>query len=362
MSKFIVPTVFSCIMIFSCATTKPYRKEEWKQNGITSLEKIKMGNINHSVLIRGTNIKENPILIYIHGQASPSMPFAHLEYPETGDQLELKFTVVHYDQRGVGKTAAISLPPLKSYNIEQYVTDAEDLVKYIRNKFNNQKIVIISESFGSIIGLKLIKKHPEWFAGYIGVGQMSNIKEYLNDIYKFALTNAEKENNKNALARLKSIKTKDGKLEFDKMTESQFNNTWWGLVKWYGYFLKNIYSPEKDLTKFFFKSMDKSPEYSFWDTIIYMNTYLFIYPKLGYIACKENLTEEIKEVKIPIYFVQGEFDLTNIQTKKLYDNIIAPKKEWIEIKGSGHVVRGEKPEEFNKILFEKIYTELGLKK
>lgn len=58
-----------------------------------------------------------------------------------------------------------------------------------------------------------------------------------------------------------------------------------------------------------------------------------------------------------MYFIQGEFDELNISAKQYFDQLIAPEKEFITIKNSGHVVRGDQPEEFNKILFDKVLPE-----
>lgn len=67
--------------------------------GIDSLEKIKLGAVDQWILIRGWN-RDHPVLLLMHGGPGfPCMPFAHV----AGD-LEKRFVVVHWDQRGAGKS------------------------------------------------------------------------------------------------------------------------------------------------------------------------------------------------------------------------------------------------------------------
>ncbi|MDD1763371.1 MAG: hypothetical protein LUQ70_01480, partial [Methanobacteriaceae archaeon] len=76
-------------------------------NSIASLEKIDLGGLKQTILIRGKD-KNKPILLCLHGGPGMTlMPFAHI----TDRKLEEKFIVVHWDQRGAGKTYTKSTNP-----------------------------------------------------------------------------------------------------------------------------------------------------------------------------------------------------------------------------------------------------------
>ncbi len=67
----------------------------------------------------------------------------------------------------------------------------------------------------------------------------------------------------------------------------------------------------------------------------------------------------MKDLKIPIYFLQGKYDyLTNSSVAKEYFDLLnAPKKTFIEFDKSAHFVPFEESEKFNKILINRILKE-----
>ena len=93
------------------------RIEITSPNGIASLEKVRLGGVDQWILIRGRN-RDNPVLLLMHGGPGfPCMPFAHVT-----SELEKRFVVVHWDQRGAGKSYSSSIPT-SSMNMKQFVAD-----------------------------------------------------------------------------------------------------------------------------------------------------------------------------------------------------------------------------------------------
>lgn len=69
--------------------------------GIEVLNPVDLGGITQWLLIRGKGHR-NPLLLWLHGgPGMPTMPYAHRF--DTRELLE-HVTVVHWDQRGVGKS------------------------------------------------------------------------------------------------------------------------------------------------------------------------------------------------------------------------------------------------------------------
>lgn len=75
----------------------------WKIKGddaVSELCSVKINGTDHSFLIRGASLK-NPVIIFVHGGPGCSeIPYV-VKYQK---ELEGFFTIVHYDQRGSGKS------------------------------------------------------------------------------------------------------------------------------------------------------------------------------------------------------------------------------------------------------------------
>ena len=71
---------------------------------------------------------------------------------------------------------------------------------------------------------------------------------------------------------------------------------------------------------------------------------------------KINLTETLKEIKCPVYFVVGQQDIqTSFDLSKEYFNIInAPLKDIYVFPGVGHNITAEVPSQIQGIMIEKI--------
>lgn len=322
--------------------TKPIRDLRGNiiSESITLLEKIELGGLRQSILIRGHN-KNNPVLLFLHGgPGSPEMPFAYAFQQD----LEKHFTVVHWDQRGAGKSFRIGL--LKStLTFEQYEKDTLELIDYLKNRLNQEKIVILGHSWGSILGMVLVHKYPEHFHAYVGIGQSVHLLEGEKLSYKYVLKTAKEQNNKKAIKHLEKIKNK----EIWDLRYTQAQRKW--LTKFGGWY--------HDATNSWVlgKNMFNCPEYNLIDCFKF-----FIGARFSYNQMWKSLMEEpsfigrINEVKIPVFFLAGRYDYNTPSelVEKFYEQLVAPKKELIWFEESAHSPNYEEREYFDKIMIEKI--------
>ncbi len=334
----------------SCATTIPYTTgTKSSQTGITSLENIKINDLKHAVLIRGKDTS-NPILLHIHGMGVPSMCFAFDEYLNDSVK-ENTFLVVHYDQRGFGKTYRYGKHGAKYITIKQYVDDAEALVSYLMQRFHKEKIYILAESWGTVIGAELVARHPDWFYAYIAVPQAANISEYLSNAYDFALEASKKDSNFKAMDEL----YKCGKPQ-PSYSKLKLNKAMGITGKWMDYYNLKRYNCE-DMTGYFFWCLWKSPEYSMFDFTETLNGYKTTSEILNKRLISFDLITEVSEIKVPFYLIIGEYDLFVESSKKYFDAVKADKKYFLPITKAGHMVRGEQVEAFNRIIYGTILPE-----
>ena len=139
-------------------TTWQTRKTLSPANSIESLEAIELGKVEQWILIRGED-RTRPVLLWLHGgPGQPLMPTAH----HYDAELIKHFVVVHWDQRGAGKSYDPALSP-EQLSVDQFIADTYDLVQYLRQRFNVPKIYLIGHSWGSELGALTVARYPELF-------------------------------------------------------------------------------------------------------------------------------------------------------------------------------------------------------
>ena len=85
------------------------------------------------------------------------------------------------------------------------VSDTEVVIEYLRKTYGKQKILLIGHSWGSVLGLQVAERHPEWLYAYVGVGQLINAQQNELEGYDFALSEARAHGNADAVKELEEI-------------------------------------------------------------------------------------------------------------------------------------------------------------
>ncbi|MDQ6655669.1 MAG: alpha/beta hydrolase, partial [Verrucomicrobiota bacterium] len=154
--------------------------------GIDVMERVRLGDLDQWIRIRGQD-SHLPLLLFLDGGPGvPEMPFA-----PANAELERHFLVVHWDQRGAGKSFDPAIPPA-SMNVAQLVSDAEELVNLLRHRFSQDQIFLAAHSTGSVLGVFLVQRDPQLFRAYIGISQVANLQMTETFLYNFATSAAVK--------------------------------------------------------------------------------------------------------------------------------------------------------------------------
>jgi pimeloyl-ACP methyl ester carboxylesterase len=310
------------------------------ENSIASLEEIDLGGIRQTILIRGKD-KNNPILLYLHGGPGLTlMPYAHI----FDRKLEEKFIVVHWDQRGAGKTYTKSTNP-GDLKIEQYLSDTYELIKYLYNRFDKEKVFLLGHSWGSYLGIVTAYRHPELLYAYIGMGQVINQPVDENISYNYVMEKARAANNQKAINDLNRI----GLPPYDNADKLLTERNW--LYKYDGI----VYNLSLFKT---IKYAIFSPEYSIWDHIKESRG-----SKLSLSSVNDefkivNIEETIKTLDVPVYFLEGRHDycVPSELVVKYMDILEAPHKEIIWFKNSAHMIPIEETDLYQDILINKVLS------
>jgi proline iminopeptidase len=172
-------------------------------NGIDRAEMVRIGGIDQYVTIRGRD-RRNPVLLVLHG--GPGFPEHALAWWNTRD-LEEYFTVVHWDQRGAGKTYLANDPKAVAPTMkpETFITDTDELIGWLKGQLGKKKVFLLGHSWGSFVGLEYARQHPGNLHAYIGVGQAANTPESERRGYAYALEAARRAGHAKAVTELESI-------------------------------------------------------------------------------------------------------------------------------------------------------------
>jgi pimeloyl-ACP methyl ester carboxylesterase len=314
-------------------------------HGISVLEAITLGGLPQWIFIRGTD-QTNPVLLFLHG--GPGAPLLGMSSSRKYDaNLINHFTVVHWDQRGAGKSFNREIP-VESMTLDRFVEDCKELIDYLRNRFHADKVFLVGHSSGSVLGLKTAHRYPEKLHAYIGVAQIINEYAQQQLTYEFILEEAVKAGD---ASRQKAI-TAIGPPPYD--SPKQFLEQA-GHVVHYGGFLR-----DKSITQYF--KMGKvmfnfltSPEYSLAEGIrTFRNKGLEFTINAMWEELKTvNLAAEIPSINVPIYFFEGKYDMTTptAVVEQYFDALKAEKgKQMIMFEHSGHLPMIEEKERYEELL------------
>ncbi len=179
-------------------------------HGIEENRLLPINGIMQWISIRGRDLR-NPILLVLHGgPGSPEMPAAWTFQSPWEDY----FTVVEWSQRGTGKTYAANTEAAMApgMNIDDMADDAAALIQYLRARFHKHKIFLMAHSWGTVLGVTVAQRHPDWLYAYIGVGQIVNFRKNEEAGYQFALSQAKAHHDTQAVKELEDIAPYPGKL------------------------------------------------------------------------------------------------------------------------------------------------------
>jgi pimeloyl-ACP methyl ester carboxylesterase len=288
---------------------------------IASLERVELGGVEQVILLRGHSV-HNPILLMLHGgPGMPQMPLAHsFQRP-----LEKDFLVVQWDRRGVGKSYHRDIQR-ESLTTAQLMSDAFELIAYLRWRFADTSLLLVGHSWGSYLGMHLVKQRPELFCAYVGVGQEAGSNRQNRSIQdRFIRDQAMARHQEQALEELRRDADSREKWLFRFGGEIHRMTSWLPLL-WIGI---------------------NAPEYTLGDMRNLVQG-LSLYSSAPAEAQREPLIDSITSVELPVFFFTGRHDYTvPFELSQVYlDKLKAPSKELVWFDNSAHFPFLEEPEKF----------------
>ncbi|WP_394751084.1 alpha/beta fold hydrolase [Spongiimicrobium salis] len=293
---------------------------------------VLIGGVPQWITIKGKDCS-NPVVLMVHG--GPGIPLSKY-HDSLFQDFEENFTIVHWDQRGSGRTylaqfeseeLTLDMITNTKLSVDLLVQDGLEVSDYLRNRLGQEKIIISGSSWGSFLATKMVHMAPNKFHFYIGLSQLVNGSKNYAESYKKVKTIAVERDDKAALAILNKMgpprwshPSSFGKLR--RIIKRYESETASDPVQWK---VSKAYLSEFSDAKY---SMF-SEEFSFLKFTGFNGDGM-----INDVALDECCTH----LKIPIYIIQGHKDLLTVPkvTKEFFEEIVASEKEYIQIENSGH--------------------------
>ena len=320
--------VISCgfIWLTQLTTSTPVIRSESGEiieGSIAELRQVTLNRRKEWISIRGNN-QDNPVLLFLAGGPGGSQMAA---VRHDLSELEKHFVVVNWDQPGAGKSYSAINP--MDITVDTYIEDGYELTKYLCETFNQEKIYIIGESWGSALGIFLIDKAPELYHAFIGTGQMIAFVETEIIDYELALEIARENGDTEKIRRLEANGPPPYYGADVTWKSAEYLNYLGSYMAQNPAIQNSDYNTFRDLF---------SSEYGIIDKINYLrgivNTFNHVYPQLYEI----DLRTDYASLDVPVYFFLGRHDI-NAPTslvEEYFEVLEAPHKEIVWFEHSGH--------------------------
>jgi pimeloyl-ACP methyl ester carboxylesterase len=299
---------------------------------------VPIGGIEQWITIRGQD-RNNPVLLILHGgPGDVTNPWTFAIFAPWEDH----FTVVQWDQRGAGKTFGRNGTQIgPSMTIDRMVQDGIELADYLRHHLNKNRIIVVAHSFGTIIGLKMVRARPDLFYAYVGTGEVADETKNYYVAYDALVKKARAIGDQQALAELTSVgpppyKSGDG-----------YRVQW----KWANRF--------EGANQFLFERLGLelvAPGSSLHDFNMSEDGQRLSGERLVGQASSETPADLGLGFAIPMFFFQGAEDFTTptALAHQYLDALKAPQKAFVPIEGGGHFAMFMKSDQFLKELLTRV--------
>jgi len=305
--------------------------------GVQEGEFVNIGGIRQWIQIRGED-RDNPVLLFVHGgPGGTTLPISSGWLP-----WEKHFTVVQWDQRGTGRTygaAGDALAP--TMTLERMTQDGVELAEYLRAHLHKEKIVLVGHSWGSFLGIHMVKQRPDLFSAYVGTGQVVG-KTTFEKAFELTIGRLQRlaaaTNNREALAELAPIASQPTLTPENRLIADRWNSAL-GLPPADGFQMTGPVPP------LFMPGLSLLDLYNWRRGAIFSAKYLT--GRKGPMFQSDTASLGF-EFSIPMFFIEGEVDgvTPGEPAERYFKEITAPHKEFVWVSGGDHFIPFDRPDQF----------------
>jgi pimeloyl-ACP methyl ester carboxylesterase len=218
--------------------------------------------------------------------------------------------------------------------------DGIELAQFLREHLHKDKIIIVGHSWGTILGIHMVKARPDLFYAYVGAGQEVNFQENEAVNYARVLDKAKALGDTKAVAELQA----SGPPPYPVMKALTTQRIW-----------AQAFEHADSYTATEYSSSLYAPGYSLLDLYhafqsIRFTLNAFIGPTMSGPAMKVDLNTLGPDFAIPMFVFEAPDDyITSPALAKAYvDTLGAPQKEFVMLNAGGHFAVFTHSDEFLK--------------
>ena len=291
--------------------------DTWGTRGVISRwVRWEIGGIDQHVLLRGN--PQGPPLLVLHG--GPGRPLSCLAggFPR---EMEARFLVAHWDQRGAGRSWSPRVPP-ETLCPRRLAEDGVEVARRLGSDFGRRKVALLGHSWGSELGVGMILRDPEPFSALLGVGQVVDDPRARRTQRAFLASRG---------------------LRLPRRTGDLYGH----LLRFGGVFHR------RSTPLLLWKAFAASRTYRLRDLPGLLRGAWF---SARHFRFQGPPVASVRRLPVPVLLVQGLHDLVTppgLAHRWLRD-LEAPRKDWIPFRASGHFPFFEEPEAFGRVLEERL--------
>jgi len=330
-------TVAAVAAVFGqTATTAPILAADGTREprSIAKLVEVRLGGGTQTVMLRGRSVR-SPVLLYLAGGPGGT----DLGAMRADASLESDFVVATWDQRGTGHSYA-AIEPADTFTLDRMVEDTVELTDWLRARFGKERIHLVGNSWGSVLGALAVQRAPDRYASFVGTGQMVSIAEtdrmFWEDTLAWARATGRADLASTLLSNGPPPYPADRLLDYEPALSHEH--------EWNAY-------PDLDLDREM-PAILFVPEYDAMDRVNgfrgLLDTLAALYPQLQGL----DLREDAATLDVPVYVVLGAHEARGraVLAREWYRRLVAPSKELVVFEHSGHRPQFEEPAAFAALM------------
>jgi proline iminopeptidase len=340
-----IALVLLAAMVARPATTAPILTTDGQPvpGSVAELTQVETGGHDLALMIRGRSV-DNPVLLFLAGGPGGSELGAMRRHSQA---LENDFVVATLDQRGTGKSYG-ELDPTSTLTLDNAVADAIEVAEYLRGRFGQDKIYLVGQSWGTLLGVLVAQERPDLVRAFVGVGQMVSPPATDQRYYRDTLAWARETGNTDLADTLTANGPPpytDARL-YETLVSAEhelypYDRT--GNSEGAGQMGENIFVEE-------YSFMEKAHVFAG-----VLEVYSTLYPQIQDLDFREQATT----LEVPVYLAQGAHETPGRAepAAEWFELLDSASKDLVVFETSGHRPLWEQPEEFHDLMTERVLVE-----
>lgn len=255
--------------------------------------------------------------------------------------------MVWWEQRGAGMSFASDIPP-ETMTMGQLIADTIEVADYLRDRFGQERIVLMGHSWGSYLGIQVAAAAPDRFLAYVGMAQIAHqlrsevmARDHLLELYRAR-----------GDARMVS------RLEVAPVSMEQGTSPAWMRLRdaaMHRAGVGHMRAMDSVVTGIFLP-MWRVRAYTLREKINIWRGKIWSRPFFWEALLRDDLTARLTRFDLPVYFLVGRHDFTaNADlSRAFFDVIEAPVKGFYLFDDSAHSPLFEEPERARQILLQDV--------